>query len=88
MSEEKVKELSRRKFLHGAGASVAGFALAGTVGMMLSGCSKSEGSAAPPAAPPAVAPAEPAVAEWPYTYKKLDPDVAAQKGYDGYKADG
>jgi hypothetical protein len=84
MSEEKVKELSRRKFLHGAGASVAGLALAGTVGMMLSGCTKSEGSAAPPAA----APTEIAVAEWPYTYKKLDPDVAAQKGYDGYKADG
>ncbi len=81
------KELSRRKFLCGAGTSIAGLALVSSVGLLLPGCSKQE---AAPAAPPAAAAPEPkiGVPEWPFTYKKLDPDVAAKRAYDGYKEGG
>ncbi len=75
--EKKTLHLPRRDFLKGAGGAVAGLALAGGVGgLLLSGC----GGNAPVAAvsPPA----------WPAQYKKLDPDVAAEKGYKYYKEGG
>ena len=80
----KVEELSRRKFLRGAGTSLAGLALAGGVGILLPGCSQQP--ATPPAQPAAAA--EPTKApEWPFTYTKLDPDKAAKLAYDSYQAD-
>jgi hypothetical protein len=86
--EEKVKQLTRRKFLHGASTSLAGLALAGSVGFLLPGCAQKEAAAPPPAAAPPAEPAKIGVPEWPFTYKKLDPNVAAKRAYDGYKEGG
>ena len=84
-TEKKTKDVSRRKFLVGAGASLAGMALMGGVSGLLTGCEAEEPAAnqpnnseAPPVsnneAPPA----------WPVQYVKLDPDKAAEKGYQAY----
>ncbi|EEG78176.1 hypothetical protein [Dethiobacter alkaliphilus] len=78
MAEEK--GLSRRTLLRGAGYSLAGLTLAGTVGMLLPGCGTDEGTAAENG--------EVAAAKWPLNYAKLDPDEAAQRGYDAYWEDG
>ncbi len=88
MLDSKVKELTRRKFLRGAGASVAGLALAGTVGILLPGCSKQEPAA--PVTPPANAAPEPVIGvpEWPLNYVKLDPGTAEKRAYDAYMEDG
>ncbi|HHX74827.1 MAG TPA: twin-arginine translocation signal domain-containing protein [Firmicutes bacterium] len=73
MSE--VKEISRRKFLVGAGATIAGAALAGGIGGMLAGCeAQSAGKVETP--------------NWPAEYKKLDPDKAAERGFNAYKNGG
>jgi hypothetical protein len=79
----KVEELSRRKFLRGAGTSLAGLALAGGVGLLLPGCSQQP--APPPAQPAAAEP--PKAPEWPFTYTKLDPDKALKLAYDSYQDD-
>ncbi len=86
--DAKVKELTRRKFLCGAGTSLAGLALAGSVGILLPGCAKQEPAA--PATPPANAAPEPVIGvpEWPFTYQKLDPNEAADRGYKYYKEGG
>lgn len=79
MAEEKV--LSRRKLLRGAGYSLAGLTLAGTVGAFFSGCSDSP-TAAEPVNPKLNSPT------WPLAYVKLDPDVAEKRAYDAYMEDG
>lgn len=79
MGEEKGIILSRRKFLRGAGATVAGLALVGS-GLLLSGCEELETVASEVPKIPA--------AQWPFKYVKLDPDVAAERAYKGYKAGG
>ncbi len=78
VTEKKMKELSRRKFLQGAGTSLAGVALAGGVGALLTGRGQAESNTG----------SEVAAAKWPFEYKKLDPDEAAKRGYDAYKEDG
>ncbi|MBS4022155.1 MAG: hypothetical protein KGZ79_07000 [Dethiobacter sp.] len=83
MPNEKVKELTRRKFLHGAGTSLAGLALAGSVGLLLPGCTK-QATPAPVAAPDPVI----GVPQWPLSYVKLDPAAAEKKAYDAYMKDG
>lgn len=78
MSEktQSKQEMSRRKFLCGAGVSLAGVALGGGIGALL-GYSQQEANASEVPAP-----------SWPAEYQLLDPDEAARRGYDGYKEDG
>jgi len=80
MSDAKItkeKEISRRKFLLGAGAAIAGVALAGGVHNFLRGDgSRSEAAENAEAA------------KWPVEYKTLDPDIAAERAYQGYKEAG
>jgi hypothetical protein len=66
MSEEKL--LTRRKLLYGAGLSVCGIALGGTMGTLLTGCSQKQPAAV---ASPGPAPV-PSAPEFPWTYQKLD----------------
>lgn len=78
-TDKNSQELSRRKFLHGAGASLAGVALAaGGVGAVFGAYTQSEANAS--------APVE--AASWPFEYKQLDPNKAAEIGYAKYKEDG
>lgn len=73
MAEEKQVKLSRKKFIAGTGASLAGLALAGGVGSLLAGCAEQD-VAAPEGAP-----------SYPFAYEKLDLDEVAQRAYDSYK---
>jgi len=66
----KGKEMSRKDFLKGMGTSLAGVAVAGTLGATLTGC---ESSASADGAP-----------DFPFEYKKLDPEKAEKMGYDTY----
>lgn len=65
------KTLSRKDFMKTAGKSVAGVAVMGTLGGVLTGCSSKEVSASE-------------AAPYPFEYKKLDPDVARERAYNGY----
>ncbi len=69
MREEKQNELSRRKFLRGAGASVAGLAAAGGMGLF---------------ANKVISPGEASAAQPPFKYVKLDPNRAAEMAFSAY----
>jgi hypothetical protein len=79
MAEEKV--LSRRKLLRGAGYSLAGLTLAGTMGVFLPGCSETPAASDP-------GDTEIKAAGWPLEYVKLDPAAAEKRAYDAYMEDG
>ncbi|MDW7673139.1 MAG: hypothetical protein SCK28_01250 [Bacillota bacterium] len=81
MDEKKI--ISRKSFIKGAGTSLAGLALVGGLSTLLSGCTLEEEALAE-----TTKISLPEVPKWPFAYKKLDPDIAAQRGYDGYKKDG
>lgn len=74
--DNKKEDLTRRKFLRGAGVALGGLALGGGVGAALLSTYGEDASAAV------------ASPSWPMEYKPLDPDVAAKRGYDGYFKDG
>lgn len=74
---QESKQISRKDFLKGVGRTVAGVAVAGSVGSILTGCST--------AAPTASVTERP---EWPFKYQKSDPDKAAERAYKGYKEKG
>ncbi len=69
MKEEKKKDLSRRNFLRGAGASVAGLAAVGGMGLF---------------ANRVISPKEASAAAPPFKYVKLDPNKAAEMAFDAY----
>lgn len=72
--------ISRKKFLKGAGSTVAGVALLGGVGSVLSGCANGNGNGEQSSAS-----AEGVeVPEHPFEYKPLDPDKVAERAYDAY----
>lgn len=70
MNEES-KQINRRSFLYGAGASALGLAAMGTFGCMTSAKSKSESAAK-------------AEANFPLKYVKLDPTKAMDRTYQMY----
>jgi hypothetical protein len=72
MSEKK--QITRKDFIKGVGVTVAGVAVTGSLGSLLTGCS------APAAAVEAVA--------WPLPYKKLDLAVVEERAFKGYKEKG
>ena len=74
MPEEKM--LSRKNFLKGVGTTVAGVAVAGALGSVLTGCA-TETTAGVPEKP-----------EWPFLYQKVDPDKAAEMAYKAYQEKG
>jgi len=69
MKEEKTKELSRRKFLRGAGASVAGLAAVGGMGLF---------------ANRVISPGEASASDAPFKYVNLDPNKAAEMAFQAY----
>ena len=75
MTNEKKKILTREQFIKG---SLAGLVLAGGAGALLTGCSETADS------PPNNNNAEMAAPTFPFTYKKLDPDRAAEIAWKSY----
>ncbi|MGM0397026.1 MAG: hypothetical protein ACQEP4_08230 [Bacillota bacterium] len=71
MSENK--QISRKDFMKGVGVTVAGVAVTGGLGGLLTGCAP-EAAADTTTAP-----------EWPYPYTKLDPEVVRENAFKGYK---
>ena len=72
----KNKEISRKDFIKGMGVSLAGVAVVGGLGGILTGCA---------AAPVASVDGAPA---WPMKYTKLDPAKAEERAFNGYKEKG
>ncbi len=71
------KQITRKSFIKGVGATVAGVAVSGGIGSLLTGCAAPAASA-DSSAPPA----------WPFKYKKLDPAVVEARAFNGYKEKG
>ena len=67
------KQISRKDFLKGMGASIAGVAVVGSMGGLLTGCSQQTVGANAEGAP-----------EYPFKYVKLDPAKAEEIGYNTY----
>lgn len=76
MSEQKL--VSRKEFLKKAGFTVAGVAVTGSLASVLTGC----------AAQPAATVDTSQTPDWPYPYKKLDPDKVAERAFEAYKTKG
>ncbi len=72
MKEEIRSNLSRRNFLRGAGASVAGLAVVGTAGLLVHNSGIATASTTP----------------GPLPYVKIDPEKAMVAGYEGYSRGG
>ncbi|WFA08758.1 hypothetical protein P3962_13685 [Tissierella sp. Yu-01] len=72
------KQLSRKEFLKKAGMTVAGVAVTGSLASVLTGCSAQPTASADSSQAP----------EWPFTYKKLDPAIAEERAFNGYKEKG
>lgn len=75
MSENK--QISRKDFIKGVGMTVAGVAVTGSLGGLLTGCSTPAASVDTSQAP-----------AWPFTYKKIDPAIAEERAFKGYKEKG
>ena len=71
MSENK--QISRKDFMKGVGVTVAGVAVTGGLGGLLTGCAAQEAAADTSTAP-----------EWPFPYKKLDPAVVEARSFQSY----
>lgn len=82
--EKKSREISRKDFLKGVGASLAGVTLLGGVGGILTACSDqaTAGTGAEATA------GEIGKPEWPFPYTKLDADAVAERAYNAYKEKG
>lgn len=80
MSEEKM--ISRRKLLYGAGVSVAGIAMAGTMGALLTGCSQKAPEVV--ASPGTDQPQALAAPDFPWQYQKMDIDECQAAAYAKY----
>jgi len=70
------KQISRKQFIKGAGATIAGVAVTGALGGLLTGC---QTQASADLTQPV---------QWPMKYTKLDPSVVEARAYTGYKEKG
>ncbi|HZK24003.1 MAG TPA: twin-arginine translocation signal domain-containing protein [Oscillospiraceae bacterium] len=76
----KEKELTRRKFIKGAGATLAVTALSAGLGGFLTGCSKpTEETTGEPNG-------QPVDVTWPLAYHQLDSAKAEEIAYNSYKS--
>ncbi|MEL7648330.1 MAG: hypothetical protein AAGU76_09570 [Sedimentibacter sp.] len=82
------KQISRKDFLKGMGMTVAGVAVTGSLAGVLTGCSTQEAAPAPAAPAPAAEASALQAPAWPFTYTKIDPAVAEERAYKGYKEKG
>ncbi|AOY77806.1 hypothetical protein [Clostridium formicaceticum] len=80
--EKKEKEISRKDFLKGVGASIAGVTLLGGVGGILTACSDQTTAEVQTTVEAKGKP------EWPFPYAKLDADKAAERAYHAYLSKG
>ncbi|RQD77832.1 MAG: hypothetical protein D5R97_01585 [Candidatus Syntrophonatronum acetioxidans] len=76
MREEKRRLITRKQFLKGAGASLAGVTMLGGL-TLLGGCETEEA--------PSANNNDVAAPSFPFNYVKLDPDKAAEVAYNSYK---
>lgn len=81
MSNVNEKQISRKDFIKGMGVSLAGVAMAGSLGGLLTACTGT-GAATANTASSTEAPA------WPYKYKKLDVEKVKERAYNAYKEKG
>jgi hypothetical protein len=79
-------KMSRKDFLKGVGKTVAGVTVVGTISTALAGCTAPAAPAETTAAP--AAPVAPEKPQWPFPYKKVDPDKAAERAFKAYKEKG
>lgn len=79
MGNIEKKQISRKDFIKGVGVSLAGVAMAGSVGGLLTACSNigTAGTANSTETP-----------EWPYKYKKLNLEEVKERAYNAYKEKG
>ncbi len=75
--QKRDKEITRKSFLKGVGASVAGIAMAGTMGSLLTACTDGETAQASAETP-----------EWPFEYVELDPDKVRERAFNAYHEQG
>lgn len=80
MTTQKDKQITRKDFLKGVGVSVAGVAMAGTMGSILTACADKETDTA--GSNSVKRP------EWPFKYEKLDPEKVRARAFDAYKTKG
>ncbi|HZJ76756.1 MAG TPA: hypothetical protein VFC70_03500 [Oscillospiraceae bacterium] len=80
MTTQKDKQITRKDFLKGVGVSVAGVAMAGTMGSILTACADKETDTA--GSNLVKRP------EWPFKYEKLDPEKVRARAFDAYKTKG
>ncbi|KPU45326.1 hypothetical protein OXPF_12190 [Oxobacter pfennigii] len=71
------KQISRKDFVKGVGKTLAGAAVAGTLGPLLAGCAPTSTAADTTEKP-----------QWPFPYKKVDVDKAAERAFHAYKEKG
>jgi hypothetical protein len=67
------KQISRKDFMKGVGVTVAGVAVTGGLGGLLTGCAAPEAAADTQTAP-----------EWPLPYQKLDVETVKERAYNAY----
>ncbi|MFW5647510.1 MAG: hypothetical protein ACOCG5_00345 [Candidatus Alkaliphilus sp. MAG34] len=84
MTKQKDKQITRKDFLKGVGVSVAGVAMAGTMGSILTACSDKENSQTTGTAG-SNSVSRP---EWPFKYVKLDPEKVKERAFNAYKTKG
>lgn len=89
MAEEKKILLSRKKFITGTGASIAGLMLAGGLGSLMAGCAPPEEEVVDPGNNNndiVVPDNDIQTPSWPFQYVKIDPAKAEELAYESYKA--
>lgn len=79
MGDLRTKQMSRKDFIKGVGVSLAGVAMAGSLGGLLTACSNIETAGATGAID---------VPKWPFKYKKLDPEKVMERAYKTYQEKG
>ncbi|WP_041367125.1 hypothetical protein [Natranaerobius thermophilus] len=75
----ETSQISRKKFLKGAGTTVAGVALLGGFGSLMTGCAEDGERAAADSQDSKIE-----VPEHPFEYQPLDPDKVAERAYHAY----